>query len=317
MTASPELLQRLHPELAERVRRIEAAGGKPGHLQTPAEVRAAFLAARQPLQRSATGLAIADRQLERKDGPPIPLRTYVPQAAAPLAALAFFHGGGFTNGDLDSHDALACALALESGCAVVAVDYRVLPDHPFPAAFDDAVAVLRWLPAWCDELGLARERIAAGGDSSGANLAMAAALQLRSTLRLRALWLAYPIIGGDFETPSYIENAEAPLLTRARCQRILEDYLGRPPTSADWRVTPLLHPDVEKLPPVVAIAAELDPLRSDAEILVERLGPGSGSVLVEGGGMPHGFLRWIEDSVACQAVASTSFAALRRLLAAN
>jgi acetyl esterase len=304
---------RLHPDVAERVRKIQAAGGKPAHLQTPAEVRAAFLAGKQPLQRKAQGLAIEDVFIERA-GAPIPLRTYVPQATAPIAAVAYFHGGGFTNGDLDSHDAVACALALETGSAVASVDYRVLPDHPFPAAFDDAVAALRWLPQWAARLGIAPARVGAGGDSSGANLAMAAALELRGEVPLNALWLAYPIIGADFDTPSYHENAEAPLLTRARCQRILADYAGRPLTPQDWRVAPLLSPHVAELPPVVAIAAELDPLRSDAEILLERLPRHSGSVLVRAQGLPHGFLRWIGDAAECTRVASESFAALRGLL---
>lgn len=313
MTTTPPAEERLHPEIAERVRRIQAAGGKPAHEQSPAEVRAAFLAARQPLRRLAQGLDIEDIRIDGPGGA-LPLRLYRPQAAAPLAAIAYFHGGGFTNGDLDSHDAVACALALETGCAVASVDYRVLPDHAFPAAFDDAVAVLRWLPGWAQKLGLAKDRIAAGGDSSGANLALAAALQLRGELALRALWLAYPIIGADFDTPSYRENAQAPLLTRARCQRILSDYAGRALTGDDWRIAPLLSPDLQGLPPVVAIAAELDPLRSDAEILMERLPRDSGSVLVRAQGLPHGFLRWIGDAKVCQQVASESFAALRGLI---
>jgi acetyl esterase len=304
---------RLHPELVDRVTRMQAAVGTPAHLQSPAEVRAAFLAARQPLQRRMQGLDIEDVFIERP-GVRLPLRTYVAQGRKPLAVLAYFHGGGFTNGDLDSGDALACALTLGGDCAVVNVDYRVLPEHPFPAAFDDAVAALRWLPGFAARLGIAPTRIAAGGDSSGANLAMAAALELQGELPLHALWLAYPIIGADFDTPSYRENAQAPLLTRARCQRILADYAGRPITGADWRIAPLLKPDLSGLPPAVAIAAELDPLRSDAEILLQRLPPDAGSVLVPAQGMPHGFMRWLTDCDACATVASESFVALRKLL---
>ncbi len=308
----------LHPGIADRVRQAEAAAalGKPAHQQSAAEVRAAFLAARKPLQRPAagphTGLHIEDRELPREGSDPIPLRLYRPASGQPRGVLAYFHGGGFTNGDLDSHDAVACALAAGSGCAVASVDYRVMPKHIFPAAFDDAVAVLRWLPAWAAELGVQAAAIGAGGDSSGANLALAAALELRDELPLRALWLAYPIIGADFDTLSYRQNANAPLLTRARCQRILADYRGGPLLPDDWRVAPLLAPDLAGLPPAVAIAAELDPLRSDAEILSERL---PGTVVVRAAGMPHGFLRWVGDSPACQAVAEASFAALRRVMA--
>jgi len=300
----------LHPDVLDRVRKILAAGGKPPHLQSPAEVRAAFLAARQPLVRRATGLQISDRHIERSGAAPIPVRTYVPEQGPINGAVAYFHGGGFTNGDLDSHDAVACAMTLQSRCAVVSVDYRVLPEHPFPAAFEDAMAALRWLPGWAAELGLRADYVGAGGDSSGANLAMAAALDLRHECPLRALWLAYPIIGANFDTPSYRENANAPLLTRARCQRILADYLGRPLTAADWRAAPLLSPYVSGLPPVIAVAAELDPLRSDAEILIDRMPPDDGSLLVRAAGLPHGFLRWISEAPVCAEVAAQSFAAL-------
>ena len=313
MAESPLLDPRLHPELVERVLRIQRVGGKPAHLQSPTEVRAAFLAARQPLHRRAQGLEIGDGVIER-EGVPIPLRTYVPQGQTPLAVLAYFRGGGFISGDLDSNDAVACALALESGCAVASVEYRVLPQHAFPAAFDDAVAALRWLPGWAASLGLEPVRLGAAGESSGANLALAAALELQSELPLHALWLAYPFIGANFDTPSHRENAEAPLLTRARCQRILADYLARPLTAADWRAAPLLKPDLTGLPPVVTIAAELDPLCSDSEILMSRLPPRSGSVLVRAQGMPHGFLRWLSDCAVCASVASESFAALRALV---
>ncbi len=172
------------------------------------------------------------------------------------------------------------------------------------------MSAIRWLPGWAAELGLDAERIGAGGDSSGANLAMAAALELRHEVPLRVLWLAYPIIGADFDTPSYRENAEAPLLTRARCRRILADYVGRPLTAADWRVAPLLSRDLAELPPVIAIAAELDPLRSDAEILVDRMPPDGGSVLIRAAGLPHGFLRWINEAPVCLETAARSFAAL-------
>ena len=287
---------------------------KPAHLQTPAEVRAAFLGAKKPLVRRGNDLDIEDMKLERA-GAPLPLRTYRLREVDPIGAIAYFHGGGFINGDLDSHDAVACAITRETGCIIVSVDYRVLPDHPFPAAFNDAVDVLRWLPGWAAQKGVDRVRIGAGGDSSGANLALAAALELRDELRLRAIWLAYPIIGADFDTASYRENADAPLLTRARCQRILHDYLGRPLLADDWRIAPLLRHDLDGLPAVVAIAAELDPLRSDAEILFDRLTMvAPGSTLVRAERMPHGFLRWIGESAACAAVASESFAALRRLM---
>lgn len=309
----------IHPEIRERVIAADKAQrANPPHLQSPEQVRAAFLAARRPLVRPPTALQIQDRLLQLGDRA-IALRLYrPPEAKAPLPAVAYFHGGGFTNGDLDSHDAVAVALAEHANALVVSVDYRVMPEHHFPAAFDDAVAVLRWMRREAAELGIDAQRIGAGGDSSGANLGMAAALALREDAPLAALWLAYPIIGADFDTPSYRENHDAPLLTRERCQRILRDYLGCEPAEGDWRAIPLQHPDLSGLPPTVALGAMLDPLCSDAEILAERLAAaGVRCELQLAAGMPHGFFRWINDSEACRGHALRSIEALRGLMHAG
>lgn len=314
MTDSP--YASIDPDIRERVIAADQAQrANPPHLQTPHQVRAAYLAGKQPLRRAPTPLRIHDEQLQLPDRR-IPLRIYRPQPGGPVRpAMAFFHGGGFTNGDLDSHDAVAVALATHADAVVVNVDYRVLPDHPFPAAFDDAVAVLRWMHGHAAAQGFDAGRIGAGGDSSGANLALAAAMELRGEVPLAALWLAYPIIGADFETPSYRENAEAPLLTRERCKRILRDYLQREPGPDDWRAIPLLHPDLSGLPPTVALAAQLDPLRSDAEILAQRLAAtGTRCELMTAPGMPHGFFRWISDSGVCRRHAVRSMEALRGML---
>lgn len=306
----------LHPDIAERVIRLEAASiATPAHLQTPAQVRQKFLAARQPLVRRPTSLVIRDVRAPTRDGD-LAVRVYTPGAAQDRAGMVYFHGGGFTNGDLDSHDAVCVAMAEQADCVVASVDYRVMPDHPFPAAFHDAEDVVRWFHENAANHGVAPGRIGTGGDSSGANLALAAALALRQAVPLRALWLAYPIVGTDFDSPSYLENAQAPLLTRARCMRILSDYLGGGDVArADWRAAPLLAPDMNGLAPAVLISAQLDPLRSDAERLRERLArTGVSTALIEAAGMPHGFLRWIDSSDAVRRIASMSLQALRALL---
>lgn len=315
LTMKPDdaLLARLDPDIAPRVLRLVQAETTPSHLLEPAQVRAAFLRARQPLRRPPVPLDIEDVGIT-VDGAPLALRLYRPRRPRP-PALLYLHGGAFTNGDLDSHDATCCLLAMEAGVMVASVDYRVLPGHPFPAAFNDTVGALRWLHQQAASLGADPARLAVGGDSSGANLALAAALETRGRIPLRAMWLAYPIIGIDFETPSYRENANAPLLTRARCRRILRDYLGRDPGPDDSRVAPLLAPDFAGLPPAVAVAAELDPLRSDAEILADRLrAAGAACELVRAAGMPHGFLRWVADSDASRRIAVRSAQALAALL---
>ncbi|RZJ26929.1 MAG: alpha/beta hydrolase [Haliea sp.] len=306
----------LDADIAPAVRQMAAASAAaPAHLLTPEQVRSAWEAARKPLVRPPHALEISDRVIDT----PVPLevRFYRPQAAAgtALPAVVYFHGGGFTNGDLDSQDASCCAMATLADCAVLSVNYRKLPQHRFPAAFDDAVAAVRWLAAHATELGVDAARIGTGGDSSGANIALAAALALRGEIGLQALWLAYPIIGNQFDTESYIANAEAPLLTRARCQRILSDYFGGDVAHADWRLAPLLAPDVSGLPPAVVLAAQLDPLRSDAEILVQRLhDAGIHAVRIDAAGMPHAFLRWLETPGAARRYVHQSLEVLHGLL---
>ncbi len=309
-----DFMKMLDPEIAPRVQKLESATAKSPSTQTPAEVRAAFLRARQPLKRAPNSLQIHDLSI-RADDAALEIRVYRPISEVALPGMIYMHGGGFTNGDLDSHDAICCCVAEYANIVLFSVNYRVLPDHPFPAAFNDAVASLRWLRQHAGEHGVDPARLAAGGDSSGANLALAAALELRGQVSLQALWLAYPIIGADFNTPSYIENAQAPLLTRARCQRILHDYLGRELQADDWRAAPLLARDLSGLPPTVAIGAQFDPLYSDAEILCTRLRQtGTISTLVQAPGMPHGFLRWIADSPASRRIALDSLLELKKFL---
>jgi acetyl esterase len=282
----------LDPPIAEAVRKAEAVYPRSPATMTPAEVKAAAgpVPAADPKARPA-GVSARDETLR----PPrlardVATRRYSP-ARAGDTVIVYFHGGGFTTGGLDSHDAICAALAHDASAEVVAVDYAKLPEHPFPAAFDEAVGVVRLL-------GAGRRPLALAGDSSGANLALAAAVALRGEpVELRAMLLYYPVVGLDFETASYRSNADAPLLTAARCQRIWADYLSDdvPGVLArrDWRAAPLLAGDFRGLPPSVVAVAEYDPLLSDGLTLAERLeAAGVPTTLVHGERLPHGFLRW-------------------------
>jgi acetyl esterase len=308
--------ERLASDIADRVLQQEAARVTPMHMQSPAEVRAAFEAAKQPLVRRPTSLAIRDIEVETRSGK-LAARLYTPteNATTPYSAIVYFHGGAFTNGDLDSHDAICCAIAEGAACVIVSINYRKLPDYQFPAAYEDAVDAIRWVHREATQFGIDPSRIGAGGDSAGANLAVGAAMELRGAIALKALWLAYPFIGTDFDTPSYKENAYAPLLTRERCKRILNDYFGDDLTKADWRLAPLLAENFEGLPPSVAIGAQLDPIRSDAEQFVDRVkATGQEAVFVHAKGMPHGFMKWVDSSESVRGIATESIALLRRML---
>lgn len=308
---------RLAADIAERVLAAEAATTRPTHLLSPAEVRAGFEAGKRPLERKPTALNIRDITVDTPAAD-LPARVYTPTqgATAPFAAMVYFHGGAFTNGDLDSHDAMCCVLAQELPCVVIAIDYRKMPKHHFPAAYDDAVASLKWVKAHAAELNIDPERIGSGGDSAGANLAVAAAMALRGEQNLKALWLAYPFLGHDFETPSYKDNAAAPLLTTARCVRIMQDYFGNTDLSgADWRIAPLLTTDFANMPASVSIGAELDPIYSDAVIYTERMNAsGSKAVMLEAKGMPHAFVRFVESSDSVRKIIDESIDAVRPML---
>jgi acetyl esterase len=299
----------LEPAVAEAVRRQAALYPRPPELLSPAEHRALAAPVPPPPPRPA-GVEVREAVLELP-GRRLALRHFVPGAAA-AARVLYLHGGGFNLGGLDSHDAACAALAAETGAEVVALDYRKLPDHPFPAAYEDTLAAARALAPG--------RRLALAGDSSGANLALAAALALRGEAAAPvALLLHYPIIGLDFDTPAYRENAEAPALSAARCWRIWSDYLAGEVEAVrarrDARAAPLLAEDLSGLPHAVITVAGHDPLRGDGEILAARLhGAGGSATLVAAAGLPHGFLKWRGVSPRAAAAIAAANAAFRAAL---
>ncbi|HEX7441909.1 MAG TPA: alpha/beta hydrolase, partial [Caldimonas sp.] len=214
------------------------------------------------------------RDLQAK-GPhgPIPLRLYLPLAAPNDDAVAggarpvlvYFHGGGWVIGDLDTHDTLCRELANGSGCAVVAVDYRMGPEHRFPAAVDDCIAATRWLRREAAGLGLDPKRIAVGGDSAGANLAAVVSIAAREAgdPALAFQLLIYPATDMRRTAPSHTTNGEGYLLTRDTIGYFHDHYIDDVRHDLDWRASPLLHADLSKLPPALVLTAGYDPLRDE------------------------------------------------------
>jgi acetyl esterase len=193
----------------------------------------------------------------------------VPEPAQPV--LIYFHGGGWTLCDLDTHDATCRRLALASGAAVLSVDYRLAPEHRFPAAVDDAIDAVRWVARNGVQLGLDPARIAVSGDSAGANLAAVACLIARDSggPPIRAQVLIVPVTDAVSSRPSYVENAEGYYLTRDAMTWFFHHYInGQTP---DWRVFPLQAPSLASLPPALVLTAEFDPLRDEGEEYAARL----------------------------------------------
>ncbi|WP_207544918.1 alpha/beta hydrolase [Mycobacterium lehmannii] len=232
------------------------------------------------------------------DGPggPIPVRVYRPPTAsdAPAPAVVFFHGGGWCVGDLDSYDGTARRHAADAEAVVVAVDYRLAPEHPFPAAVDDVWAVTRWVAASADELGVDAGRLAVAGDSAGGNLAAVVAQLARDArgpqICFQLLW--YPATTWDTTLPSFAENADAPILDFAAVGGFSRWYVGDMDLS-DMPATlaPARAADLTGLPPAYIAVAGHDPLRDDGARYAELLSAAGVCVeLHNAGTLVHGYL---------------------------
>ena len=225
--------------------------------------------------------AIGDvREIELR-GPagPIGARLYTPLGApdGPLPGMAFFHGGGWVAGSLHTHEGVCRRLANGSGCRVAAIDYRLAPEHPFPAGFDDAVAALAALASRAEALGIDPRRLGVAGDSAGAGLAAAVCQAGRAGGPAIAFQLLIcPILDMAAESGSRTELAEGYFLDRATLERDLALYA--PPDRADPRVSPLRTPDLTGLPPAFIHTAEFDPFRDEGRAYARRLAEAGGQV---------------------------------------
>jgi acetyl esterase len=222
----------------------------------------------------------------------IPVRLYRPESRDPLPVLVYFHGGGFVLCDLDTHDGPCRSLANAAGCAVVSVDYRLAPEHRFPAAPEDCYAATRWVAECGRELGVDPARIAVGGDSAGGNLTAVVAQMARDRRgpRLAFQLLVYPVADARFDTASYRDNAEGYFLTANMMKWFWRKYLADPADAENPYASPLRAKDLAGLPPGLCITAEFDPLRDEGEAYAARLREAGVRVATSRyDGMFHGF----------------------------
>jgi acetyl esterase len=285
----------LDPEVRAVLELVIKAGRPPYHQLTPKEARQLFRETRPASTPAPPAIGLV-KDLTA-DGPlgTIPLRLYRPAdvaAATRLPVLVFFHGGGWVIGDLDTHDVLCRQLTAEAGVSVVSVDYRLAPEHKFPAAVDDAWAATRWVTAHAAELNVDAGRLAVGGDSAGGNLAAVVALLARDhggpAIRLQAL--LYPVTDSDVDTGSYRDFSDGFLLTRESMRWFFDHYVKTAADRADWRMSPLRAPSLAGLPPALIVTAGFDPLRDEGEAYARRLREAGVTVdAVCFGGMIHGF----------------------------
>ena len=286
----------LHPQVRALLDLIERSGLPPTHTLSPLDARALYRDRRGFTQPAPPAVSLV-RELQAQ-GPhgSIPLRLYRP-AGAPEAALlpvlVYFHGGGFVIGDLDTHDVLCRELANGAGCAVVAVDYRLAPEYPFPCAVDDCLAATYWVRKNAQELGLDATRLAVGGDSAGGNLAAVVSLLARDAGDLPIVFqlLIYPATDARCSAPSHQTNGQGYLLTTESMAYYLGHYFRTAQDKLSDRASPLLSQDLSRLPPALVLTAGYDPLRDEGLQYAQRLSEaGNGVTAVCFERQIHGFI---------------------------
>jgi len=248
----------------------------------------------------------------------VPCRLYLPDNAARPPLIIYAHGGGFMQGSLPSWDAMLRELVRQSGVAALSVDYRLSPEHRFPVAFEEIVAMVRLAAREGSGFGIDPTRLAVGGDSAGANLALAAALALRDAgeRALGFMLLIYGCFSTDTESPSWQRFGRGAGLSQTQMRWIWETYLERPEQQKDWRAAPILA-DLTGLPPAHLVVGSLDPLLDDNQRLAARLkDAGVPSELRVYEGLNHGFIRYGRLVTVARGAVGDCATALRSLLVA-
>ena len=281
----------IDPQAQAFLDQLNALGAQPLSSMPVADARKAMDALASLRVDPAPVRSAVDRRVPGPAGE-VPVRIYTPNAPAPLPLLVYFHGGGWVLGGLDTHDGTCRELANGTGCVVVSVDYRLAPEHKFPAAAEDCYAVTQWAAAHAAELGADAKRLAVGGDSAGGNLAAVVAQIARDRGGPPIVFqlLIYPVIAAAFDTPSYRDNAEGYLLTAGDMRWFWNHYLASSADAANPYAAPLSARTLAGLPPALVITAEFDPLRDEGELYAHRLEEaGVPARLTRYDGMIHGF----------------------------
>lgn len=285
MTTDHTSTSLLHPQARALLDLMIERQVPPMHTLSPEEARQTYLQRKAITQPAPPEVALSrDLQATTAAGHAIGLRLIRPAGSAPdarLPGLVYFHGGGWTIGDLDTHDTLCRELANGAGCAVVSVDYRLGPEARFPAAVEDCVEATVWVQAHAEELMIDPQRLAIGGDSAGGNLAAVVAIMLRdrssntpaadTVAPLKFQLLIYPATDMRRSMPSHERNGQGYLLTKDTIGYYRDHYMGPDGDDSDWRASPLLHPDLSNLPSALVLTAGYDPLCDEGHAYAQRL----------------------------------------------
>jgi acetyl esterase/lipase len=286
----------LDPQAAAVLERAARANLPPYAEIGAVAARALYRETRGALSPPAPDVARVEDLAAAGPAGPIPVRLYRGLGTADderLPALVYFHGGGWTIGDIDTHDVVCREFANLARCAVVSVGYRLAPEHKFPAAVEDAIATTHWTGRMAETLGLDPTRIAVGGDSAGGNLAAVVALTLRDAggPPLAMQVLIYPAVDMAADRESHMKFAEGYMLTREAILWFTANYLRITEDAADWRASPLRVRDVAGVAPAYVITAGFDPLLDEGKAYADRLHEAGVPVVYECfEGMIHGFV---------------------------
>jgi acetyl esterase len=307
-------MAQLHPQIREVLRVMAEAKLRPIEEMTPAEAREQMEATARA--RKAEPLAVGRVEERTVPGPAgdIRLRLYWPVATAPVPAIAYYHGGGHVIGSLDTHDFVARNLCGGVGALVASVDYRMGPEHKFPAAVEDCFAALEWLHGHAESLGADPDRIGVHGDSAGGNLAAVVALAARDAggPKLRLQSLVYPVTDYRLVGDSYAKYATGfGILTGAAMAWFRDHYLRSAEDAEDWRASPIRAKSLAGVAPAIIITAECDVLHDDGERYAAALREAGVPVEYrEFPGMIHGFFGMVpavDDAMKAQRLVWTAF----------
>jgi acetyl esterase len=266
----------LDPDAAAVLAAFRAAGRPPYEMLTPVQAREMYLAARVVSQPEPPKIASAEALTIPGPAGDIPARVYKPLTLRQIDGLSpclvFFHGGGWVIGNLDSHDVVCRTLADEGQLIVISVDYRLAPEHRFPAAVDDAIAATEWISKNARQLGVDASRLIVGGDSAGGNLAVVVAIHAREAgSKLAGQVLIYPATDFAMTHPSHSEPETDALLTHSVIRWFRDHCLGAS-DGEHWKASPARAEKLSGLPPAFVLTAGADPLRDEGDEFAKRLG---------------------------------------------
>lgn len=309
----------LVPEYQAMLEALAAEPGPPIPEMTPEEARALYRMMR-PLNEDLAVGEVIERGVPGPAGE-VPLRIYRPQASGPHPVVVFFHGGGWVIGDLDTADAACRDLCETAGCVVASVDYRLAPEHRFPAAVDDCYAALEWVAANGGELG-GNGRLAVAGESAGGNLAAVLSLKARDEAaskidgpQIDFQLLLYPVVDHDLSRPSYVDNGSGYILETPTMHWFWDHYCPDPASRSHPYASPLKADDHSGLPPALVMTAEFDPLRDEGNLYAETLAAaGTQAEAICYDGLVHDFFATAQQFKASRAPFETACAALRKAL---